>query len=164
MKKDIPANRVAVEILSGSKASADGFLKALETTNSAVAFIGHAALFNLDAYAICFGATSHWCIELPAVMNELSPTGIAPIPGYACTPLQDGFAPRAKVVFIGACGITDPFINQWHLGSNQALIVPEYLNHDSQVDDISTDLYHAALEWEEMLVALAAGQNVNQAV
>ncbi len=164
IKKDIPANKVAVEILSGSKASADGFLKALETTNSAVAFIGHAQLFNLDAYAICFGATSHWCLELPAVMNQLSPTGIGPVPGYAYTPLQDGFAPKAKVVFIGACGITDPFINQWQLGPNQALIVPVYLSHDAQVNDIEMDLYHAALEWEEMLVALAAGQNVEQAV
>ena len=62
------------------------------------------------------------------------------------------------------CGITDPFMSQWHIGPKQAMIVPVYLDPDAQVIDTHMDLYAAALEWEEMLVALAAGKTVNEAV
>lgn len=79
---------------------------------------------------------------------------------YAC--LNNGFTPRAKVVFLAACGIDAKFLAGWHLApQGQALIVPQYAPGNVQED---LNLRFASQEWQAMLVVLANGSTVDQAV
>jgi hypothetical protein len=76
--------------------------------------------------------------------------------------LHNGFTPRAKVVFLAACGIDANFLAQWHLAAQgQALIVPQY---DAANADKVVTLNSAAQEWQVMLLALGNGSTVAQAV
>jgi len=89
--------------------------------------------------------------------------GQTPAPnGYTWNILQNGFSPKAKVVFLAACGINSSFIAQWHLqASGQALIVPVYASSNP---DNTIDLVSAAADLQFMLQQLGSWNNVGQAV
>jgi hypothetical protein len=75
--------------------------------------------------------------------------------------LPNGFTPKAKVIFLAACGIDANFLRQWNLGAGQVMIVPEY-NADNPA--MLIDLNKAATEWQAMLTQLANGKTVDDAV
>jgi hypothetical protein len=70
-------------------------------------------------------------------------------------------APKAKVVFVGACGIDKAFTDQWHLQDGQALIVPDY---KVPGEFLHIDLNKVAWEWQSILITLADGKSVAEAV
>src|SRR5208283_1631121 len=81
--------------------------------------------------------------------------------GAGLAPLPNGFAPKAKVVFLASCGIDANFLAQWHLGAGQALIVPKYRDDNKSLD---ITLNTAAVEWQRMLQVLGTGGTVDAAV
>jgi hypothetical protein len=89
----------------------------------------------------------------PYQLNTTQPSGQEIV-------LENGFTPKAKVVFLAACGIDANFLAQWHLAAQgQALIVPQYNN-----PGLLITLASAANEWNVMLQALGNGNTVAQAV
>lgn len=86
---------------------------------------------------------------------------LVPVPGQNWIFLPNGFAPKAKVVFLSACGVDANFLAQWHLGAGQVMIVPQY-NADNPGMEMT--LNSAANEWQAMLQVLANGGTVDQAV
>jgi len=171
IRERVPASRVALDNLWYGKASADAFLGALATTNLVVAYIDHGLIFDgyTNASGLCFGETPPTCLLLKQLLPFILPDGTVAIDvggGRNGKILDDGFAPKAKIVFLAACGLDTNFTDQWHLQPRQALIVPQYMV-PSEKQNIDT--YKSALEWEEILVALAGGYgpeaaNVNAAV
>jgi len=168
IRQRVPANQVAVDNLWFGQATPSRFLDALGTTNMVVAYIGHGLLQSTNgtqAMGLCFGADSNQCIVPTQLTNVIldngNPATLLPAPPQTWQTLENGFEPKARVVFIAACGINDKFDAQWHLQSGQALIVPQYLNPDENAD---IDLSKSASEWEEILVTLAGGSTVSAAV
>jgi len=87
---------------------------------------------------------------------------LSPPVGAQLYVLPNGFTPKAKVIFLAACGVDANFIAQWQLGPGQALIVPvydPYLNPTMQIS-----LNAAAFEWKAMLQVLGTSGTVNEAV
>ncbi len=143
------------------QATAWRFLAALGTTNTIVGYIDHGleAPNQTNARGLCFW---NWCIQPQALAQWPCDAGTCqfdPAAGNYMT-LPNGFTPRAKVVFLAACGIDAQFLAQWHLAAQgQALIVPQYNNPGMLVT-----LFSAADEWNVMLTALGSGRTVAQAV
>ena len=130
-------------------ATAGRFLAALTITNAIVAYIDHGWVPDGQNNAVGLG--------FPYANDWLAPAAlVATLPQYVGeTILPNGFGPRAKVVFLAACGIDADFIAQWHLGGGQALIVPVY---DPTLDKtMHINLEYAATEWQKMLIVLGNG-------
>ena len=159
--------QLALYPLPFERATAARFLGALGTTNTIVGYIDHGLIAEdqgqTNARALCFW---RWCLA-PAALTTWTPSGptdpgllYAPV-GAQLAVLPNGFAPKAKVVFLAACGIDAGFIAQWHIGPGQALIVPKY-NDDNPT--MLIDLNKASNEWEAMLLKLGKGGTVGDAV
>jgi len=129
-------------------------------TNMIVGSIGHGGIVadQTTARALCFADN---CIAPAALAKWQNPDGTQSELPAAFTILPNGFEPKAKVVFLAACGIDDNFVNQWHLQPGQALIVPEYLVPSEQMH---IDPAKASAEWLNMLEVLDTGGNVDAAV
>jgi hypothetical protein len=165
----ISAPKVANELLEYRKASETGFKDALATTNSVVAFIGHAQLAQANAtnsIGLCFPSKPGDLCAVPKPLTIVT-TGdgnqavLNPPDQVRWDILENGFTPKAKVVFLAACGLDANFIAQWHLQPGQALIVPVY---NVPSENLHMDLYKAGLEWQYMLEQLADGKSVSEAV
>jgi hypothetical protein len=70
------------------------------------------------------------------------------------------YSPKAKVIFLAACGLDDAFIKQWTLSKNQALITPDYFTNNTFLE---VNLINAAWEWQSMVLTLADGKSSVQA-
>jgi len=146
---------IALRALPFEKATADDFLKALQVTNSIVAFVGHAPV-STDAHGF-------WHALALIFSNSNLTLGQAPI--------ENGFSPKAKVVFLAVCGIDDNFLAQWHLRqAGQALIVPVYapiaengpanLKNEINLRQAAADLQY----WLDQFTAPGPVKNVGQAL
>ena len=165
VKQNLKSTEVANNLLAYQKATEPAFKTALAITNTIVAFIGHAqpTANNGNAVGLCFAW--NWCI-VPTPLTEVTtsdgmPAVLQPPPGVQWDLLDNGFTPKAKVVFLAACGIDDNFIAQWHLQPGQAVIVPHNL---STSEFMHIDLFKAAWEWQSILLTLAQGKTVDEAV
>jgi hypothetical protein len=165
--QDLKATRVVNEILRGPKATVPLFLDALAKTNMVVSYIGHGLLnpFNHKAMGICFGTSETTCAvakPLTEITLDDGSTGtLSPGEGVTWRVLDGGFAHQSKIVFVAACGIDQKFIDQWHIQPGQALIVPKYTTTN---EESAIDLGFAAWEWKSMLITLAQGKTVSEAV
>src|SRR5208337_3688625 len=148
---------------------ASGFLDALKITNSVVEYIDHGISLSetpFNAVGLCFaGFPQSGCLAptplITVALDNGSQGTVLPPVGFAWNPLPNGFAPKAKVVILAACGITSAFINQWHLSATgQALIVPVY---DPGTNN-QIHLEMAAADVQFMLDQLSGGLNVGAAV
>jgi hypothetical protein len=164
------ATKMAVAALPSYQAKASGFLDALKITNSVVAYIDHGISLNetpFNAVGLCFAGFPYTdCLAPTPLITITTDSGsqvqVSPPVGESWDPpLPNGFAPKAKVVILAACGITNAFINQWHLSAKgQALIVPVYdPGSNNQID-----LGHAAADVELMLDQLSSWNNVGATV
>ena len=97
---------------------------------------------------------------LQVTLDNGSTVTIEPPPGGSISALPNGFAPKAKIVILAACGITSAFTGYWHLADGQALIVPVYADGS----DNEIDLVKAGADVQWMLDQLSSGLNVGQAV
>jgi hypothetical protein len=165
--EDLHPPKVANDLLEYRKATEPAFKDALATTNMVVAFIGHAQIGSSNnALGLCFqGSPGDQCIVpkplITVTLDDGSSGVLGPISGVQWDILEDGFAPKAKVVFIAACGIDANFIAQVHLQKGQALIAPVYTVPSEK---LHMDLNKAAWEWQSMLLTLADGKSVTDAV
>jgi hypothetical protein len=144
--------QIALDLLDHARATVPAFDRALATSNMIVGFIGHGLISPQtgSALGLCFSGS---CIAPKALLTSPQP--------LVSEVLPDGFAPRAKVVFLAACGLDDNFTAQWHLQPGQALIVPKYSVSNKSMQ---LDLNHAAWELQSMLMQLAQGDTVQAAV
>ena len=162
----VASTKMVAHPLAFGKATASGFMQALTVTNSVVAFVGHAWSLGgpptapYNAIGLCFG---NECLAPTALAQDLTP----PAPYYV-HPLPNGFAPKAKVVFLAACGINSAFEAQWTLNaSGQALIVPVYTSPAQNGPGNPNNEIHfeqAALDLQFMLQQLSGGVSVGGAV
>jgi hypothetical protein len=150
---------VALEPLPFAKATAWRFTEFLKVTNMIIAFVGHAITTTREPPFHAQGL---------AFSDALLQPGESPVP--------NGFVAKAKVVFLGVCGIDPPpsgsFISQWHLSQTypQALIVPQYTSTNTTNQQM--DLADAARDLGTFLDQLGTppgaggfkGYNVGQAV
>jgi hypothetical protein len=81
--------------------------------------------------------------------------------GFDWALLANGFSPKSKVVFAGACGVDANFISQWHLQQGQALIVPVFSAGNTE---LQLQQGYAAWELQSFLITLAGGTTVTDAV
>jgi hypothetical protein len=163
---EVASPKMAVHALAFGDAKAKDFMSALGVTNSVVAFIGHAWSLGepptdpYKAIGLCFG---YECLAPTALAQQWKPPD-----GFHVDPLPDGFAPKAKVVFLAACGINQAFTNQWALkASGQALIVPVYTSPVKNGPSNPYDEIHmeqAAADVAFMLQQLSGGVSVGGAV
>jgi hypothetical protein len=167
--KHYAPTQIALKAFAFGAATADNFLVSLQTTNRVVGFVGHAFVWTTQpppqidvAEGLCFFGNN--CLMPSALI------GSVPAPsGFTWAPFKDGFfSPKAKVVFLGACGIDDNFIAQWHLQEKgQALIVPVYQSfakNGPPNSDHSIDLPNAALDLEFILDQMTVGNTVGAAL
>jgi hypothetical protein len=161
----ISPTHVALYPLLLGQATKLRFLGALGITNMIVGYIDHGQIVEdqhqTNARGLCFSngciapaALDNWTYNgSPYQLNTTQPSGQEIV-------LENGFTPKAKVVFLAACGIDANFLAQWHLAAQgQALIVPQYNN-----PGLLITLASAANEWNVMLQALGNGNTVAQAV
>jgi len=171
-QKNISSTNIAVDVLLNGQATLGKFKGALATTNTIVTYMAHGLELQMpngqttNAVGLCFGSNSNSCIvPQPLIMSTTgdgTPYQILPPAGMTWDVFPNGFAPKAKVVFVAACGVDANFIAQWHLqSSGQALIVPQYLPTNP---GMIVNAYNAAWEWEGILLTLAQGQTVSAAV
>lgn len=163
------ATNMVVQAFPFYQAGASGFLDALKITNSVVEYIDHGISLSetpFNAVGLCFaGFPQSGCLAptplITVTLDNGSQGTVLPPVGFAWNPLPNGFAPKAKVVILAACGITSAFINQWHLSATgQALIVPVY---DPGTNN-QIHLEMAAADVQFMLDQLSGGLNVGAAV
>ena len=153
VQKNLKSTQIAIGLLPKTRATVTSFDNALAKTNMFLGFIGHSLTdpTTHDSMALCL---SDGCIAPQALLSGSQPLVTQILP--------NGFAPNAKVVFLGACGLDANFLAQWHLRpSGQALIAPKYLPSNT---NMLVNLDNAAWEWDAMLVTLAQGKSVNEAV
>jgi hypothetical protein len=152
-----PPTKIAVNLLVQGKATVTAFQDALATTNTVVAFLDHGLIppDQTGAIGLCFSGN-------PSAIPCLEPGPLAqPFGNINQVVLPNGFTPKARVVFLGGCGIDAKFIAQWHLQKGQALIVPVYLKPS---EEMHINLVKVASEWWTMLFNLANGSTVSDAV
>lgn len=169
LNKRYDGTKMAVAAFPFYQAGASDFLKALTITNSVVAYIDHGISLNetpFNAVGLCFAGFPYTdCLAPTPLITVTTDTGsqgtVSPPVGEAWDPpLPTGFAPKAKVVILAACGITSAFEAQWTLGQGQALVVPVY-------DPGSNNQIHleqAAADVQFMLDQLSDGLSVGSAV
>jgi len=152
LRSNVKPPQIALDLLDHARATVPAFDRALATSNMIVGFIGHGLISPQtgSALGLCFSGS---CIAPKALLTSPQP--------LVSEVLPDGFAPRAKVVFLAACGLDDNFTAQWHLQPGQALIVPKYSVSNKSMQ---LDLNHAAWELQSMLMQLAQGDTVQAAV
>jgi hypothetical protein len=159
--------QLALYPLSFEQATAFRFLGALATTNTIVSYMDHGEMAEgeFNARGLCFWA---WCMAPEALrpypcFDQVCILGPpTTVPATQLYPIEDGFSPKAKLIFLAMCGVDQAFIDQWHLSATgQALIVPNYSNTNPQMH---LDLNYAKDEWNKILLALAKGSNVQAAV
>ena len=159
---NIGVTQLALYPLPFERAIASRFLGALSATNTIVGYIDHGLVPPNQANAIGLCFSGLWCFvptQLTMIMVNGQPAQISPNAGDNWIPLPNGFAPKAKVIFLAACGIDANFLAQWHLGAGQVMIVPQY-NTPAMIMTLNS----AADEWQAMLQELANGNTVDQAV
>jgi hypothetical protein len=164
--EDLTPPKVANEIVIYRSATESGFKDALATANKVVALISHATVYKDNAVGLCFPSSPGDRCIVPKALTIVTTddgvqAGLNALPPATWDVLENGFAPKAKVVFLAACGIDASFIAQWHLQNGQALIVPLYTVPS---ENQHMDLYKAAWEWQSMLMMLANGKSVSEAV
>jgi len=146
-------------------ATALRFLGALGLTNAIVGYLDHGVEVANEQPPSARGLEFWYTALMPTAISPWNcpPNHVGQFPSgshYLC--LDDGFTPKAKVVFLGACGIDDRFLAQWHLApQDHVLIVPQY---DPGNVNKELDLYWASQEWQVMLKALGNGSTAQQAV
>ena len=110
-----PPTKVAVELLVKGAATEAKFKDALATTDMIVAFGGHGVLVpgTHNAVGLCFGSL---CLVFKPLTMITQPDGstveLAPAGGTQWDLIDNGLAPKAKIVFLAACGIDENFIAQ----------------------------------------------------
>lgn len=163
MLHQVPTANAAVDIKMYRNATLGAFKDALDTTNAIVAYIDHGAIIASPmASGLCF--TGNNCLMDRALTNiggiqYENPTGWHWFP-------QDSIAPKAKVVFLGACGITKDFISFWNLQPGHVLIVPDYNPTGNPKINPTMEIFEneVAWEWAQIASNLAAGNTVDVAV
>jgi len=164
----ISPTHVALYPLLLRQATASRFLGALGLTNAIVGYVDHGLLGGewigdefrkeTNARGLCLW---NWCLVPRPLYTWPCTLGTCSFQGHY-QPLEGGFTPRAKVVFLAACDIDSYFLAQWHLAtSGQALIVPKYNDTNTTM---TLTLDSAANEWQVMLQALGNGSTVADAV
>jgi hypothetical protein len=155
--------KMAVNALAFNDGKADAFLDALKVTNSVVAYIGHgwsAVQHPFTTIGLCFAGLQ--CLAPADLIQVTLPGGttgiMQPPDGGSTYSLPNGFAPKAEVVILAACGITDSFLNEWHLAAGQVLIFPKYPPGSNNMINLVT----AAGDVQFMLDQLSAGIDVTQ--
>ena len=126
-----------VEVLAFGKAAYRRFVDAYATTNMFVAYIGHGVSFPSDPVVLQDPNTFH------ASALEFAGTNYFSVGQPGDLPIT----PKAKVIFLGACGIDGTFLAQWNIystlpngkPSGQALISPDPYPPPKQPD---RPLYH----------------------
>jgi hypothetical protein len=98
------------------------------------------------------------------------------LPGINGQPpvLKDSLSPNAKVVFIGACQVTNVFTDWWNLNLSQngagALVVPDLTAMANAPQNAgnpnmgSVDLAQATVGYQAFVNALSTGSNVGDAI
>jgi len=171
-QKNISSTNIAVDVLLNGQATLGKSKGALATTNTIVTYMAHGLELQMpngqttNAVGLCFGSNLNNCIvPQPLIMSTTdngTPYQIPPPAGMTWDVFPNGFAPKAKVVFVAACGVDANFIAQWHLqSSGQALIVPQYLPTNP---GMIVNAHNAAWESKGILLTLAQGQTVSAAV
>jgi hypothetical protein len=165
IRKNIASTQIALDLLVKDKATEFAFNTALDTTNMVVNYIGHGLVFvgQPGASGLCFAPSSKTCL-VPKTLYPGDLAGATEVDlqdGTKYVILENGFAPKAKIVIVAACEIDANFIGQWHLKPGQALIVPVYSNPGEAAE---IDLTKAAYEVQSMLLTLAQGLTVNAAL
>jgi hypothetical protein len=165
VKRNMDPTKVSLSILKNQKAAAAAFQDALAKTNMIVEYLGHGFMIAgaSGAAGLCFGEKETQCLTPKALWPGL-PEGATDVDiggGRSAHVLENGFAPEARIVFIGHCFIDDKYLAQWHIKEGHALIVPQYLTPD---EFNHFDLYYAGWEVQGMLLKLALGGTVDEAI
>ncbi len=155
----IPRLKPVLSFEMRKNATLGRFKNALATTNTIVAYLDHGMILaNEMASGICFAGNN--CLVDPALTN-IDGIQYYPATGYTWDTSQASITPKARVVFLAGCGLTDDFVSFWNIQSGHALIVPVYL---TAAEKTNFNVANAAWEWENILYRLSQGDTVDQAV
>jgi len=97
------------------RATLDEFKRALGTTNAIVGYVGYGLFITSGinfASGTCFAGNN--CLFDPALTN-VGGNQYEAATGYTWDTSQTSITPKAKVVFLGLCGMTDQLVSFWNV-------------------------------------------------